>query len=58
MRKQFANHTNLMLGKRAARIHQNPRLLKISFVTFRHWGGTMIAQYTNGNVLSSKTSGA
>ena len=37
--------------KRAAKIHQNPKLLKISFVTFRHWGGTMIAQYTNGNVL-------
>jgi integrase len=38
--------------KRAAQIHQNPRLLKISFVAFRHWGGTMIAQYTNGNVLT------
>jgi integrase len=37
--------------KRASKIHQNPRLLNISFVTFRHWGGTMIAQYTNGNVL-------
>ena len=38
--------------KRAANIHKNPRILKISFVTFRHWGGTMIAQYTHGNILT------
>jgi integrase len=38
--------------KRAARLLQNPRLLHISFKTFRHWGGTMIAHYTNGNVLT------
>jgi len=40
--------------KRAARQLQNPRLLKIRFTTFRHWGGTMIAYYTNGNVLKVK----
>jgi integrase/transposase-like protein len=40
--------------KRAARILQNPRLLKIHFTTFRHWGGTMIAHYTHGNVLTVK----
>ena len=40
--------------KRTAQTLQNPRLLKISLVTFRHWGGTMIAHYTNGNVLTVK----
>jgi integrase len=39
---------------RAARTLQNPRLLKISFRSFRHWGGSMIAHYTNGNVLTVK----
>jgi integrase len=38
----------------AARVLQNPRLLKISFKSFRHWGGSMIAHYTNGNVLTVK----
>jgi integrase len=33
---------------------QNPRLLKIKLTTFRHFGGTMIAHYTNGNVLAVK----
>jgi integrase len=40
--------------RRAARMLQNPRLLKISFKSFRHWGGSMIAHYTNGNVLTVK----
>jgi integrase len=40
--------------KRAARQMQNPRLLKIRFTTFRHWGGTMLAYYTHGNVLKVK----
>lgn len=40
--------------KRAARTLQNPRLLKISFKSFRHWGGSMLAHYTNGNVLTVK----
>lgn len=40
--------------KRAASVLQNPRLLKISFRSFRHWGGSMIAHYTNGNVLTVK----
>ena len=39
---------------RAARHLQNPRLKKISFRSYRHWGGTMIADYTNGNVLTVK----
>jgi integrase len=38
--------------KRAAQRLQNPRLLKISFRTFRHWGGTMLAHYTHGQVLT------
>ena len=41
----------LYVRKRAAQNLQNPRLLEISFRTFRHWGGTMIAHYTHGNVL-------
>jgi integrase len=39
---------------RATRTLQNPRLLKISFKSFRHLGGSMIAHYTNGNVLTVK----
>lgn len=42
------------LRKRAAYTLQNPRLLKISLSSFRHWGGTMLAEYTNGNVLTVK----
>jgi len=40
--------------KRVARNLENPRILAISFRTFRHWGGSMIAHYTNGNVLTVK----
>jgi len=39
------------LRKRVARNLQNPRFEEITFRTFRHWGGTMIAHYTNGNIL-------
>jgi integrase len=42
------------MRKRAAEIHQNPRLLSIELRSFRHWGGTMLAHYTNGNVLKVK----
>ncbi len=42
------------LRKRTAQTLQNPRLRKIKLTTFRHWGGTMIAHYTNGNVLTVK----
>ena len=38
--------------QRIAHRLQNPRLLKIAFNTFRHWGGTTIAYHTNGNVLT------
>lgn len=40
--------------QRIAQKLQNPRFLKISFTTFRHWGGTIIAHYTKGNVLTVK----
>jgi integrase len=39
---------------RAAQTLQNPRLQRICFTTFRHWGGTMIAHYSGGNVLTVK----
>jgi hypothetical protein len=39
------------LRKRVAELTKNERLLAIELRTFRHWGGTMIAQMTNGNVL-------
>jgi integrase len=45
-------HCLQKVKKRAAKILQNPRLLEISFKSFRHWGGSMIAHYTNGNVLT------
>jgi integrase len=40
--------------KRAAKLQKNPELLLVQLRTFRHWGGTMIAKYTNGNVLMVK----
>lgn len=38
--------------KRVAELQKNPRLLSIELRTFRHWGGSMLAHYTNGNVLT------
>jgi len=45
---------NQKIKKRAAEIQKNPRLLSIEFRTIRHWGGTMLTHYTNGNVLTVK----
>jgi integrase len=42
------------LRSRAARKLQNPKLLSISFRSYRHWGGSMLAHFTNGNVLTIK----
>jgi integrase len=42
------------LRKRAAAKFQNPVLLTISFKSYRHWGGSMLAHVTNGNVLIIK----
>jgi len=39
------------IRNRLAQNTQNPRLLSIKLTTFRHWGGTMIAHRTNGNLL-------
>jgi integrase len=36
-------------SKAAERFH-NPALKQISFKSFRHWGGSMLAHVTNGNV--------
>ena len=40
------------LKKKAARKKQNPAILDITFKSFRHWGGSMLAHYSNGNVLT------
>jgi integrase len=42
------------MRKKLAEQLKNPRLLSIELRTFRHWGGTMIAYSTNGNVLIVK----
>jgi integrase len=42
------------LRKSAAAKFQNPVLLSISFKSYRHWGGSMLAHVTNGNVLVIK----
>jgi integrase len=39
------------LRSKAANKFQNPALKQISFKSFRHWGGSMIAYYSNGNPL-------
>jgi len=47
--------TELRLArKKAAARLQNPALLYITFKSFRHWGGSMLAHVTNGNVLTIK----
>jgi integrase len=43
-----------MLKKRLAETQKNPRILAVELRGFRHWGGTQIAYYTNGNVLTVK----
>jgi integrase len=47
-------HSFSHMRNRAAQKLQNPRLKAITFKSFRHWGGTMLAHYTNGNVLTIK----
>ena len=49
------NYDNLyasfvVLRARAAEDKHKPNLLQITFKSFRHWGGTMLAYYTRGNV--------
>jgi len=44
----------IRMRKRCATVHQNPRLVSIELRSFRHWGGSMLAHYLNGNVLKVK----
>ncbi len=44
----------IRLRARVAATTQNPRILQITLNSFRHWGGTMLAYYSNGNVLVVK----
>ena len=40
------------LRRKAAARFNNPALLQISFKSFRHWGGSITAELSNGNVLT------
>ena len=40
----------LCLQRKAAAKFQNPALVQISFKSFRHWGGSMLAWITHGNI--------
>lgn len=40
------------LRAKAAAEFQNEALLKISFKSFRHWGGSLVAELSNGNTLT------
>jgi len=42
------------IRKKAAAKFENPVLLQICFKSYRHWGGSMLAHVTNGNVLIIK----
>jgi integrase len=42
------------LRKRLAAVTKNERFLQITPTSFRTWGGTMLAHYSNGNVLFVK----
>jgi len=44
----------IRMRRRCAEVQKNPRLLSVEFRSFRHLGGSMIAHYTNGNVLTVK----
>ncbi len=45
----------LKLRKRLTAKTKNERFMYIEFRSLRHWGGTMLAQMTNGNVLTVMT---
>ncbi len=47
----------MIVRKRVAQTLQNPRIRKISFVTFRHWGATMIYHHTRDILLVKKLLG-
>jgi integrase len=55
-------YTNMARNYHAMRKHiatklNNPRILKISFVTFRHWGATMLYHQTRNILLVKKLLG-
>jgi integrase len=50
MKYKSAYSSMLALRRKAAAKFQNPALLAISFKSFRHRGGSMLAHITNGNV--------
>jgi len=43
-----------VLRRKTARKLQNPRILNITFKSFRHYGGSWLAHVTEGNVLAVK----
>jgi integrase len=43
-----------IMRKRAAQKLANLNLLEVSFKSYSHWGGSMLAHATNGNVLTIK----
>jgi integrase len=52
----YATMAQLMRGlrKKTARKLQNPRILNITFKSYRHYGGSWLAHITEGNVLTVK----
>jgi integrase len=48
--------TFVKLRKRVAHngVQDLERMMSISFISYRHWGGTQLAEITNGNVLKVK----
>ena len=47
----------MRIRRRVAVNTQNPRIIKISFKTFRHWGATMTYHYTRNILLVKKLLG-
>jgi integrase/ribosomal protein L37AE/L43A len=45
------SYSYINMRRRCAAFFQNPRIIEIELRSFRHWGGSMLAHYTNGNVL-------
>jgi integrase len=48
------NNCFRILKKKVAKKMDNPAVLDITFKSYRHFGCSMIAHYTNGNVLTVK----
>jgi len=50
MRYRIVANTFRALRRKVAKKFSNPAVLQISLKSFRHWGGSMLAYVTNGNV--------